>query len=161
MLQALKLNEQSSQSLLYCHALQKEVNELLEENNGELPWFENIMHEEAYIDAINEYIDAINDGCIKDDDYILMMSFDGAQLYANKASDCWIFIWIIFDYAPNGRYLKKSVLPREFISGPNRLKNTDSYLFTSLHHLLALQKEGLPLWNASQQNLVTSKPFFV
>jgi hypothetical protein len=154
LLQALKLNEQSSQSLLYRHALQKEVNELLKEHDGELPWFEDIMHGQAYNEAIN------NGDRIKHDDFILMMSFDGAQLYANKASDCWIFIWVIFDRAPDGRYLKKSVLPGGFIPGPNKPKNTDSYLFTSLHHLSALQKEGLRMWDASQQKIVTSKPFF-
>ena len=153
LLQALKLNEQSSQSLLYRHALQNKISDLLKEHDGELPWFEDIMHGQAYSEAIN-------DDRIKHDDFILMMSFDGAQLYANKASDCWIFIWVIFDRAPDGRYLKKNVLPGGFIPGPNKPKNTDSYLFTSLHHLSSLQKEGLRMWDASQQKIVTSKPFF-
>jgi len=111
------------------------------------------MHGQAF----NE---AVNDGHIKRDDLVLMMSFDGAQLYANKASDCWIFIWVILDRAPDGRYLKKSVLPGGFIPRPNKPKHIDSYLFPSLHHLSALQKEGLHMWDASQQAIVTSEPFF-
>ena len=36
-------------------------------------------------------------------DMILMLSIDGAQLYAHKASDCWIYIWIILDHPPHLR----------------------------------------------------------
>ncbi|KAF8809746.1 hypothetical protein BYT27DRAFT_7254467 [Phlegmacium glaucopus] len=153
LLQSLKLNEQSSEALHYRHILQHKVNELLIEHNGELPWLEDIMHGQAFNDAIN-------DGRIKHDDLVLMMSFDGAQLYANKASDCWIFIWVILDHAPDGRYTKKRVLPGGFIPGPNKPKHTDSYLFPSLHHLSALQKEGLCMWDASKQEITTSHPFF-
>lgn len=101
----------------------------------------------------------IDIGNIKQDDLVLMMSFDGAQLYANKASDCWIFIWVIFDRAPDGKYIKKSVLPGGFITGPNKPKNPDSYLFPSLHHLSGLQKEGLCMWDASQKRIATCHPF--
>ena len=37
---------------------------------------------------------------ITDDDTVLMMSFDGAQLYRNKVSDCWIYIWIFLGLSP-------------------------------------------------------------
>ncbi|KAF8237655.1 hypothetical protein L208DRAFT_1245922 [Tricholoma matsutake] len=98
LLQALKLNEQSAKSLLYCHILQSQINELLKKYYGELPWLEDIMHGHAFNKAVTS-------GQIKKDDLILMFSFDGAQLYANKASNCWIFIWVIFDHAPDGRYI--------------------------------------------------------
>ena len=98
MLQALKLNEQSAEALLYRHILQSQINELLKKYDGELPWLENIMHGHAFNEAVNS-------GKIKKDDLILMFSFDGAQLYANKASDCWIFIWVIFYHAPDGQYI--------------------------------------------------------
>jgi hypothetical protein len=152
LLQALKLNEQSAEALLYCHILQSQINELLKKYDGELPWLEDIMHGHAFNEAVNS-------GKIKKDDLILMFSFDGAQLYANKASDCWIFIWVIFDHAPDGRYIKKCVLPGGFITGPNKPKYPDTYLFPSLHHLSALQTEGLRMWDANQQKIVTSHPF--
>ncbi|KAF8805085.1 hypothetical protein BYT27DRAFT_7225102 [Phlegmacium glaucopus] len=101
--------------------------ELLKKYDGELPWLEDIMHGQAFNDAVN-------DGHIKHDDLVLMFSFDGAQLYANKASD-----W--------------------FIPGPNKPKYPDTFLFPSLHHLSALQKEGLCMWDAIQQKIITSEPF--
>ncbi|KAF8803010.1 hypothetical protein BYT27DRAFT_7226199 [Phlegmacium glaucopus] len=152
LLQSLRLNEQSSEALLYRHILQHQIEELLKKYDGELPWLEDIMHGQAFNDAVN-------DGHIKHDDLVLMFSFDGAQLYANKASDCWIFIWVIFDHAPDGRYKKKCVLPGGFIPGPNKPKYPDTFLFPSLHHLSALQKEGLCMWDAIQQKIITSEPF--
>jgi hypothetical protein len=151
LLQVLKLDEQSATNLNYRHILQLEINKHL--SDGGLPFYEDFMHGEASNNAINA-------GHIKEDDFMLMMSFDGAQLYANKVSDCWIYIWVIFDHAPDGRYIKKRVLPGGFIPGPNKPKNPDSYIFPGLHHLSALQKEGLSMWNARKQKIVTSHPFF-
>jgi len=54
---------------------------------------------------------------------------------------------------------KKCVLPGGFITGPKKPKHPDTYLFPSLHHLSALQKEGLHIWDANQQKMVTSHPF--
>ena len=34
------------------------------------------------------------------DDIALQLSIDGAQLYRDKASDCWMFIWIIHNLHP-------------------------------------------------------------
>jgi hypothetical protein len=150
LLQVLKLTEQSATNLNYRHILQIEINRHL--NEGGLPFYEDFMHGEASNNAINA-------GHIMEDDFMLMMSFDGAQLYASKASDCWIYIWVIFDHAPDGRYIKKCVLPGGFIPGPNKPKNPDSYLFPGLHHLSALQKEGICMWNAMKQEIVTSYPF--
>ena len=90
----------------------------LEENNGQL---------EAYSDFIHgsEYLTAVREGWITDDDVVLMFSIDGAQLYAHKVSDCWIYIWVIFDHAPERRYKKKCVLPGTVI--PGKPKNIDSF----------------------------------
>ena len=150
LLQVLKLDEQSATNLNYRHILQLEINKHLRE--GGLPFYEDFMHGEASNNAINT-------GHIKEDDFMLMMSFDGAQLYASKVSDCWIYIWVIFDHAPDGRYMKKCVLPGGFIPGPNKPKNPDSYLFPGLHHLSALQKEGVSMWDARKQEIVSSHPF--
>ncbi|TFY59006.1 hypothetical protein EVG20_g7947 [Dentipellis fragilis] len=103
--------------------------------------------------------DAINQGHIAPDDTVLLFSIDGAQLYQKKASDCWIYIWIILDLAPDLRYKKANILPGGFIPGPNKPKNLDSFLFPGLHHLAALQKEGLRVWDASKSKVVSDHPF--
>ncbi|OBZ75159.1 hypothetical protein A0H81_04486 [Grifola frondosa] len=107
----------------------------------------------------NDYIHAFQEGKISDDDMILMFSMDGAQLYARKQSDCWIFIWVLFDLAPGSHYKKKYVLPGGIIGGLNKPKNVDSFLFPSLYHVSVLQREGLHIWDASLDQLFTSNPF--
>jgi len=44
----------------------------------------------------NEYLEAVNSGRIVPGDMVLMFSIDGAQLYRNKSSDCWMAIWVVF-----------------------------------------------------------------
>ncbi|RDX43648.1 hypothetical protein OH76DRAFT_1327701, partial [Lentinus brumalis] len=84
---------------------------------------------------------------IQPDDMVLMFSIDGAQLYASKLSDCWFFIWILVDLPPTSRYKKRYVLPAAVVGGPKKPKNIDSFLFPSLYHLAALQREGLLIWD--------------
>lgn len=107
----------------------------------------------------SDYIDAVKNGDITDSDMVLALSIDGAQLYQNKASDCWIFIWIILDRAPEKRYKKRFILPGGFIPGPNKPKNLNSFIFPAMHHLCALQKEGLRIWNVVTKTTFTSYPF--
>ena len=90
---------------------------------------------------------------------VVMFLMDGAQLYRNKQSDCWIGIWIIFNYSPDFRYKKDIVMPAFVIPSPNKPKNSDSYLFPSLHHLAALQIEGLPIWDSASNSTFVLKPF--
>jgi hypothetical protein len=66
-------------------------------HNGNIPIIEDFFCGQAYIDKVDEQF-------IKAHDMVLMFSMDGAQLYASKASDCWIYIWIVFDYIPGTRY---------------------------------------------------------
>jgi hypothetical protein len=89
--------------------------------------------------SAHAFTQAVLDEDIKCDDTVLMLSIDGAQLYQHKQLDCWIYIWVLLDLAPDLRYKKKYVLPGGFIPGPNKPKNLDSFLFTGLHHLVALQ----------------------
>lgn len=77
-----------------------------------------------------------------------MVSLDGAQLYEHKDSDCWMYIWIIINLAPDKRYKKVHVQPGGFIPGPNKSKNIDSFLYIGIHHLSALQNKGLQIWDA-------------
>lgn len=90
---------------------------------------------------------------------VLVLSIDGAQLYRNKASDCWIYIWIILDHAPDVRYKKRHVLPGGFIPSLGKPKNSDSFILPGLHHIAAIQKEGLHIWDASRDRVFTSYPF--
>ncbi|KIK90751.1 hypothetical protein PAXRUDRAFT_151248 [Paxillus rubicundulus Ve08.2h10] len=94
-----------------------------------------------------DYLGAVLNGDIKEHDIVLMLSLDGAQLYDSKESDCWINIWVILNLSPEKRYRKLHVLPGGFIPGPNKPKNVDSFLFPGIHHVAALQHEGLPMWD--------------
>ena len=109
----------------------------------------------------SDYLRAVNDGHLREDDITLMFSIDGAQLYHNKQSDCVIYIWVVLDLPPQFRYMKKYVLIGGIIPGPNKLKHLDSYIYPSLHHLIALQTEGLCFWDANRQAVFLSRPFFV
>jgi len=98
-------------------------------------------------------------------DTTVTLSLDGVQLYQNKKSDTWIAIWIINDYDPMTRYKKKHVLPALVIPGPNKPKNVDSFMYGSLHHLLALQHEnegrGLQVWDARMKETILTRIFFL
>ncbi|KIJ11400.1 hypothetical protein PAXINDRAFT_15704 [Paxillus involutus ATCC 200175] len=96
-----------------------------------------------------DFLGAVLDGDIKPDDIVVMVSLDGAQLYQSKESDCWIYVWVLLNMSPDKHYKKINVIPGGFIPGPNKPKNVDSFLFPGLHHVAALQKEGLTIWDAS------------
>jgi hypothetical protein len=104
----------------------------------------------------SDYLDAAEKGDIKDNDMVVMLSLDGAQLFRNKKSDCWIYIWIILDLAPDERYKIRNIIPGGIIPGPNNPKNLDSFLFPGLSHVSAIQKEGLKLWDAHRRAAVLS-----
>jgi hypothetical protein len=95
----------------------------------------------------SDYLNAVEAGEIKDYDTVLMLSIDGAQLLRNKKSDCWIYIWIILDLAPDQRYKIRNIVPGGVIPGPGKPKDLDSFLFPGLAHVCALQKEGLNIWD--------------
>jgi hypothetical protein len=111
-----------------------------------------------FFDSI-DYLEALKEGKITLDDMVLVFSIDGAQLYRNKASDCWIYIWVILDLPPELRYKKHHILPGGFISGPQKPKNTDSFIYSGLHHVAALQKEGLRIWDAKNLRVFVSRLF--
>ncbi|KAF7314800.1 hypothetical protein MKEN_00954400 [Mycena kentingensis (nom. inval.)] len=94
---------------------------------------------------------------IRDGDMVLMFSMDGAQLYRNKVSDLWMYIWIIFDRAPEIRHKKRYILPGGFIPGPNPPKIPESFIYVGLYFLAACQREkgGLPVWDALDEIVKT------
>ena len=44
-----------------------------------------------------DVLTAVIDKYIKPNNIVLMLSMDGTQLYQSKASDCWIYIWILLN----------------------------------------------------------------
>lgn len=81
----------------------------------------------------------------------MMMSLDGTQLYQFKNSDCWFFIWVLFDLPLTSHYKKQFVLPGGIIGDLKKPKNIDSFLFPCLYHVAALQCKGLQIWDVAQQ----------
>jgi hypothetical protein len=58
---------------------------------------------------------------------------------------------------------KHTVLPvplSYLIPGPNPPRVMDSFLYRSLQHLAALQKDSLVIWDGSKDANVSSNPFF-
>src|SRR5712672_200472 len=145
---------QDPQSATYAHYLHQERSRILQEikENGCLEEYNDVLHGKDLIEAFRE-------GSIGEDDIVLMFSIDGAQLYAKKASACWIYIWVLFNLAPEKRYKKKHVLIGGFIPGPNNPKNIDSFLFPGIQHLRALQAEHLKIWDAALQREIQAKLF--
>lgn len=101
-----------------------------------------------------DYLDAVLREDIQENDTVLMFSIDGAQLYQHKQSDCWFGIWIVNDLSPELRYKKKKVVPAFIVPGPNPPKDMDSFFFVTLFHLIAVQREGLLVWDAAKKAVI-------
>ena len=108
-----------------------------------------------------DYLEAVKSGKIKTQDIFVQLSLDGAQLYRDKESDCWIFVYIIHNLPPDIRYKKRYVIPAGFIPGPEKMKDGDSFLYPILYHISALQNEGLRIWDASTQSHISNSIPFV
>lgn len=78
-----------------------------------------------------QYLEAVKSGLIKEDDTLVLFSLDGAQLYHDKDSDCYFFVWIILNLSPDLGYKKAYILPGGFVPGPNPPKRVESYLIPS------------------------------
>jgi hypothetical protein len=108
------------------------------------------------VDDYEDYIDGelyrtyVTEKKLQENDIVVAFSIDGAQLLKHKQSDCWIYIWIVYDICPQKRYLRRYILPGGFIPGPNNMKFSDSFIFRGLEHVNALQKEGLSIWSPSR-----------
>ena len=98
------------------------------------------------------YLQGVYNGTITPDDTLLMISINSAQLFESKESDCWIYIWIILELSPDHHYKKKHVLPSAIIPGPKKLKFIESFLSPGLHHISALKREGLRIWDSAHNH---------
>ena len=92
---------------------------------------------------------AWDSGAFLKTDVALQLSIDGAQLRANQPSEAWFFIWVIHNLPPSLRYKKRFVIPGAIVPGPKKPGDIDSFLFPSLFHVAALQREGLKIYDAS------------
>jgi hypothetical protein len=111
----------------------------------------------------HKYLKAVEAEKIKKDNVLVQLSLDGAQLYRDKESDCWIFVYIIHNLAPDLCYEKRLVIPVGFISGPEKMEDSDSFIFPILYHISALQNEGLRIWDALTQTHIShsTPPIFM
>jgi hypothetical protein len=129
---------------------------------------QQLVNEGGEISELKDYIDGllyqslVDENTIKPEDIVVLFSMDGAQLLQLKASDCWIYIWIVLEFSPEERFKKNiGVYPGGFIPGPNNPKNYDSFLFRGLHYMNALMKDGLGIWDASRRLSYTSHPYLI
>ena len=111
---------------------------------GEGDIYDDIFSGEAYLNLVEQ-------GKISGYDTVLMYSIDGAQLYRDKKSECWMYIWILLEMAPDERYKVRNILPGGIIPGPKPPQHLESFLFPGLVHVSALQKEGLRLYDSYSQ----------
>jgi hypothetical protein len=73
------------------------------ERSHVLPKYKSKACLDEYSDVLHgtDLIDVFDNRHIQGDNIVLMFSIDGAQLYAKKASACWIYIWVLFNLLPS------------------------------------------------------------
>jgi len=153
-IQALHRSDEGSIAMGYRRRETTRILEELSAHGNVITEWEDFCHGSQYLNAARG-----EHPSIKMKDFVLLMSLDGAQLYQSKESDCWIYIWVILDLPPDLRYKKRHIFPGGFIPGPNKPKNVDSFLFPGFHHVSALMKEGLAVWDAVEDEKFQSDPF--
>ncbi|KIL55197.1 hypothetical protein M378DRAFT_91264 [Amanita muscaria Koide BX008] len=153
-LQALWRSPESAMRMRYRARKTRDIIGELERNDGQVTAYDDVFHG-------HDYLEAVIQGDITENDVACMFSLDGVQLYRDKESDCWFFIWVILNFSPDFRYKKFSILPAGFVPGPNKPANTESFLLPSLRHFSVLQKEGLKIWDGGSQTELISRPFFM
>ncbi|CAK5279303.1 unnamed protein product [Mycena citricolor] len=156
-LQALRQSPEASAKLRYRKHIVEEILKDLQTNRGE-----KTQSYTNFFDG-SDFLDALRNGQIGAANFVVGLLLDGAQLYRNKSSDCWIGIWLLFDFSPMVRYKKNHIMPSFVVPGPNKPKNMDSFLFPGLHHIAALQNEAerLKVWDALRptEPSKTTQPF--
>lgn len=145
MIQAFHRSVQSAEAMHYRRQCTEKMMEDFRANGNRINIrvFQDVIHG-------SEYWKHVMSGNIRGwKDIVLLLSLDGAQLYRMKQSDCWIYIWILLDLAPEARYKEKHVLVGGVIPGPNKPKHMESFLFPGMHHIAALMRDGnFQVWDA-------------
>ncbi|KIL55130.1 hypothetical protein M378DRAFT_91369 [Amanita muscaria Koide BX008] len=153
-LQALWRTAMGAEKMEYRHRKTVEISNQLIETNGVVPVFGDVFHG-------SEYLEVVRAGNINEHDTAILFSLDGAQLYRSKESDCWFFVWIVLNLAPELQYKKKHILPAGIVPGPNKPDNIESFILPSFRHLSELQKDGLMIWHGGLQKTIKTHPFFM
>lgn len=153
-LQAMYRSPGGADRMHYCARKTRAILEQLVKDNDEIPVYEDVYHGEDYLEAVRR-------GDISENDIVCMFSLDGAQLYRDKASDCWFFIWINLNLPPELRYKKMFIIPTGFVPGPNKPIIIESFLLPSFRHFSALQKNGLRIWDGRRQEEYTAHPYWL
>lgn len=153
-IQALYRSETTAKLMHYLEEFTEQTLKLARENGRKII---------EYTDTAcgTDFLNAWMTGRFKKGDISLQLSIDGAQLYRDKESDCWIWIWIIHNLSPNLRYKKRFVIPGGFLGGPGKPKHTYSIIYPSLYHISALQREGLCIWDASTKSFINQSTLFL
>jgi Transposase family tnp2 len=139
-LQALYMSPETAEDMHYLEKRLTKIEEHLRTHNGEMESYDDMA-------CSQDLLQAWASGQFTKDDITLQLSIDGAQLYRDRTSDCWIFIWIIHNLPPGLRYKKAFVIPGSFV--PGKPKEMELFLFPSLYHIAAIQRKGLKYFDAS------------
>ncbi|KAF8229420.1 hypothetical protein L208DRAFT_1286789, partial [Tricholoma matsutake] len=98
-LQALYHSEETAEQMHYLECNMEQLFKDIEKNG-------RIVEEYNDTACGMHNLNAWHTGQIKKGDVLLQLSLDGAQLYCNKESDCWIFIYVVHNLSPDLQYRK-------------------------------------------------------
>jgi hypothetical protein len=70
-------------------------------------------------------------------------------------------VYIIHNLPLDLRYKKKFIIPVGFILGPQKMKDSNFFLYPLLYHISVLQGEGLWIWDASMQTHISWLTLFI
>ncbi|THG96098.1 hypothetical protein EW026_g5670 [Hermanssonia centrifuga] len=149
LIQAMWRSQEGAEAMRYRQRCTEHVLRELMTNDNKISELSDYIHGTAYLQAVHQ-------GHIGDNDTVLLLSLDGAQLYRSKASDVWIYIWVFLNRSPDSRYKKQNVMVGGIIPGPKKPKNLDSFLYRGFHHIAALMKEGLVVWDGALKEKFSS-----
>ncbi|KAF8592803.1 hypothetical protein K439DRAFT_1650261 [Ramaria rubella] len=152
-IQALWWSPESATQMRYHAQCTEEILEEIRKKDGVISSYEDILHGE-------EYLVACQSNHITSHSTVFMISMDEAQLYHDKESDCWFFIFVLMEMHPNHRYKKNHVIPAAVVPGLSKPANMDLFFFPTFHHISTLQKEGLKIWNSLNDSMFVSELFF-
>ncbi len=124
----------------------------LQENSGNISSYDDFYSGSDYLEEPSEME-------IQDNDIILMLSIDGAQLYAHKSSDCWIYLWVIMDFSPNERYKSATFFLVDLFLARINPKNLDSFLFQDCTTSVRFKSRVLHIWDAFRDEKFISRLF--
>lgn len=98
-IQAFYQNPESARHMHHRVERTASILEYANAHNGKIEVYDDIY-------CGKDYLDAVHAGRIGHDDVALQISQDGAQLFCDKKSDCWMYIFVIQNLPPHLQYKK-------------------------------------------------------